>query len=119
MKKRSVVLSLLLIILMVTSACSTTQRTASWAYRFVVVDGISYSASKNSTVTNKSDVGKKIGVVKRNVEDMDAGHKAYDQKNFDSNFLNKGTCLYESLKNKKAIIYEEKDKFYLITQVGN
>lgn len=101
------------------SSSEPTHSSASWAYPFVKVYGESYEApiNDNDKEVSESYVGKKIGVVKRNVESMDAGPNKYVEKNLDSNFLNKGTPLYEDKKDKNAIIYEKNGKFYLTTKV--
>lgn len=97
---------------------TTSSSSASWAYPFVIVNGVSYGLSNNDTEITKSEVGNKIGVVKRNVENMDSSSTKYVQKNFDSNTLKKGTSLYEYKKDKTAIVYEKNSKFYLAKKVN-
>ena len=122
MKKTLFGSMLIIIISCVLSGCSSTHNTASWAYPFVIVDGVSYGVPETNDEVievNKSEVGNRIGSVKRNVENMDAGASKYVQKNFDSNILNKGTHLYQYIKDNNAIIYEKNGKFYLAKKVKN
>lgn len=123
MKKISISIFLFAFLFFILSGCASqsehTHSTICWAYPFVKVNGISYEASRNDKEISKSYVGKKIGVVKRNVENLDAGPDKYIEKDFDSNFLNKGTSLYENIKDKKVIIYEKNGKYYLAIKVKN
>ncbi|HSU80258.1 MAG TPA: hypothetical protein VLK78_07555 [Candidatus Angelobacter sp.] len=96
-------------------SATMTHTSASWAYPFVRVNGISYGVSTNEI--NKDDVGGKIGRVKRNVEAMDAGPEKYVEHDFDSNELNEGTPLFWDLKDPNSICYEKKGKFFLATKI--
>jgi hypothetical protein len=88
-----------------------TKSSASWAYPFVRVNGVLYGISNNEI--DKSEVGKKIGEVKRNVEKMDSGPDKYFERNFDSNELDEGTPLFEDLKDPTAIVFKKSGKFFL------
>jgi hypothetical protein len=122
MKKTLFGCMLLIVICSILSGCSSSHSTASWVYPFVIVNGVSYGvpATNDEVIeVNKSEVGNKIGAVKRNVVNMDTGASKYVQKNFDSNILKKGTPLYQYSKDNNAIIYENNGKFYLAKKVKN
>ncbi|WEG14749.1 hypothetical protein PU629_10535 [Pullulanibacillus sp. KACC 23026] len=86
---------------------------ASWSYSFVVVNGVHYGVSDKDSEVQPSEVGQKLGKVKRNVVNMDAGASNGVLKNFDSNYLDKGTKLYEDKLDTHAIVYEKEGKYYL------
>lgn len=89
---------------------TTMSSSASWATPFVRVNGETYGLSNKEI--DKTEIGEKLGVVKRNVEQMDHGPDKYMTRNWDSNELERGTPLFKSLKDHQAIVYKKNGRFF-------
>jgi hypothetical protein len=110
------------LVLMALMGCSekskqgtTMSSSASWAYPFVRVNGETYGLSNKEI--DKTEIGEKLGVVRRNVEQMDHGRDNYVSRNWDSNELERGTPLFNSLKDPQAIVYEKNGHFFLAKRI--
>ncbi|QFT87531.1 hypothetical protein FIU87_02605 [Bacillus sp. THAF10] len=86
---------------------------ASWAHEFVIVNGISYVITTEEV--NPSEVGERLGEVKRNIVDMDTDPNL-TETDFDSNSLNPGTALYTHKNDQQSILYKINNTYYLASQ---
>ncbi|QSS98815.1 hypothetical protein IMZ31_11940 [Pontibacillus sp. ALD_SL1] len=84
--------------------------TTSWAFKFVKYNDISYELT--SIELNESNVGEKIGEVKRDLTDLDTTGKL-NEVDFDAVGLTKGTPLYKSKESNDAIIYKENNIYFI------
>lgn len=94
---------------------SNSSEEASWAYRFVKFNDVSYQITDKEV--EKSLVGEKIGEVKRNIADMDVEENVVEV-NFDTNELDVGTPLYKNKENDKTILYEINKKYYIAEKMN-
>ncbi|KGP91993.1 hypothetical protein N780_15700 [Pontibacillus chungwhensis BH030062] len=84
--------------------------TTSWAFKFVKYNDISYELT--GVEVNESNVGEKIGEVKRDLTDLETSGKL-NEVDFDAAGLPKGTPLYKSKWNKDVIIYKENNTYFI------
>ncbi|WP_345239384.1 hypothetical protein [Pontibacillus salipaludis] len=84
--------------------------TTSWAFKFVKYNDISYELT--NIEVNESNVGEKIGEVKRDLTDLDTTGKL-NEVDFDAAGLPEGTPLYKSKESKDTIIYKENNTYFI------